>query len=224
MATLCVDTSTSNAVIGLYKDGKGFERLSTFSRTHTEFINQAFQELLAESGLKITDLDSFVLGRGPGSFTGVRVAGNFIKTLSFLTKKSFLQLNTLEIIASQTPEPCLVIVNAYKNLVYTGIYNDGACLFSPAAVPISQLETTLDNLKLSQVLCLGDGYNVYLPHMPESLKIRLSRNSSLSDFPKSSFLFEISKGRKKSDWTLEWNLYSPLYIRASEAEENLVVK
>lgn len=224
MATLCVDTSTSNAVIGIYKNGRSFERLSTFSRTHTEFINQAFQELLVESELKIADLESFVLGRGPGSFTGVRVAGNFIKTLSFLTKKSYLQLNTLEIIASQTTDPCLVIINAYKNLVYTGIFSEGICLFSPAAVPIAQLETKLDSLKLSQVLCVGDGYNVYLPHMSESLKTRLIRNSSYSDFPKSSFLFEISKHSKKSDWTLEWNLYSPLYIRASEAEENLVVK
>ncbi len=224
MATLCVDTSSSNAVIGIYKDGGTFERLSTFSRTHTEFINQAFQELLVESGLKITDIESFVLGRGPGSFTGVRVAGNFIKTLAFLTRKPFLQLNSLEIIASQTTEPCLVVINAYKNLVYTGIYKDSLCLFNPAAVPISQLETTLDRLKLSQVLCLGDGYNVYLPHMSDSLKTRLIRNSSFTDFPKSSFLFEISKQSKKSDWTLEWNLYSPLYIRASEAEENLVVK
>ena len=224
MNTLCVDTSTSHAVIGLYQNQKVFERISTFSRTHTEFINQAFQEILEESDSKIADIDLFVLGKGPGSFTGVRVAGNFVKTLSFLIKKPFLQLNTLDILASQTEDPCLVIINAYKNLVYTGLFSKGFSLLNPAAVPVHQLENILNNANLSQVLCLGDGYNIYQPYMSEALKTRLIRKQLFSDFPKSSFLFDLSKKRAKTDWTLEWNLYSPLYIRASEAEENLVLK
>jgi len=74
---LALDASTEACSVALWTDGEVLERFETGSQ-HSERILPMVQEMLAEGGQALTQLDAIAFGRGPGSFTGLRIC--FLKT------------------------------------------------------------------------------------------------------------------------------------------------
>jgi N6-L-threonylcarbamoyladenine synthase/tRNA threonylcarbamoyladenosine biosynthesis protein TsaB len=123
--------------------------------------------------------------------------------------------------AIATELPVLSIINAYKNMVYFGIFEpaknpEPIYQQGPTAVPVQRLA----NMITQDVVVVGDGFETYQKYLPESLKIHLHRNSQFSDHPQAETLGLLAEKRVQQNKTIEWNSFVPLYIRASEAEEN----
>lgn len=74
MKVLAIDTATALCSVALYIDGEIVERAADEPRAHADRVLPFVDELLAESGLRLHDLDGLAFGRGPGGFTGLRVA------------------------------------------------------------------------------------------------------------------------------------------------------
>jgi N6-L-threonylcarbamoyladenine synthase/tRNA threonylcarbamoyladenosine biosynthesis protein TsaB len=70
------------------------------------------------------------------------------------------------------------------------------------------------------VLVVGDGFETYQEYLPAALKKYLHRDNQFSDYPQAETLGLIAEHRAQQNKTIEWNAFIPLYIRASEAEEN----
>ena len=84
LRVLAIDTSTEACSAALlWSDGEVRQRFIVTERGHAEIILPMIDELLAEAGCKLGDLDGLAFGRGPGGFTGLRIAAGVIQGLAY---------------------------------------------------------------------------------------------------------------------------------------------
>ena len=80
---LALDTSTEACSVALWHKGEKTHLDELAQRTHTKRILPMVDELLANSGINLKQVDALAFGRGPGSFTGVRVGSGIAQGLAF---------------------------------------------------------------------------------------------------------------------------------------------
>lgn len=80
---LALDTSTEACSVALWHKGEKTHLDELAERTHTKRILPMIDELLANSGINLKQVDALAFGRGPGSFTGVRVGAGIAQGLAF---------------------------------------------------------------------------------------------------------------------------------------------
>ena len=229
MNVLALETSTLLAGVAVIQDGKVLAQESSLrGKSHSELISPFITQTLEKSLLKLSDIDVFAVGQGPGSFTGIRVGANAGKTFAFSFQKPLVTVDSLVLLAAQTiinpghktSLPVLAIINAYKNMVYFGLFDvsgkEPTYLSGPMAVPVRELSQHVT----SEVLVVGDGWQAFHEYFPENLQRLCHRDARLSDYPMAETLGLMAETRAKAGQTLDWKSYIPLYIRASEAEES----
>ncbi|XID92869.1 tRNA (adenosine(37)-N6)-threonylcarbamoyltransferase complex dimerization subunit type 1 TsaB [Paenibacillaceae bacterium WGS1546] len=97
---LAFDTSTAAFAASIVKDGALVDSVVSFAeRNHSVRVLSEIQELLRRNGLTGGDLDAIVAGRGPGSYTGVRIAVTAAKTLAWAWNKPLIGVSSLEALA-----------------------------------------------------------------------------------------------------------------------------
>lgn len=219
MSCLAIESSTSYASVALEVNGQVFFRESHRQNSHTEFINLAVQECLDQAKVKIWDVDLFCCTQGPGSFTGIRVAANAVKTYSFTCSKPLFWKNSLELVHLQNPSESvqMVLVNAFKNMLYVAAYHEKEIIIEPCSVRFLDLKNVLARIQAQRISVVGEALQIY----PQILTLdnRLFRPDSPRDLPSALTLIQLSKSQMEKGWTKDWKDFHPLYIRASEAEE-----
>ncbi|MDH3353733.1 MAG: tRNA (adenosine(37)-N6)-threonylcarbamoyltransferase complex dimerization subunit type 1 TsaB [Chromatiales bacterium] len=99
MKLIAVETATEACSAALLMDGEVTERFEIAPRQHTQLILPMVDQLLSDAGLKPTDLDGLAFGRGPGAFTGVRIATGVIQGLAFAADLPVAPISTLAAMA-----------------------------------------------------------------------------------------------------------------------------
>ena len=229
--TLAVETSTIQGSISLLEttnDGS-FRVLDEVTwgkdHPHSENLTYFCNSLLEEQKLSLKDIHILAIGTGPGSFTGIRVGINFIKTLAFTLDLPVITQNSLYLLAQQTPpqstKTIACIINAQKNMVFYSSYNyekDTLIeVVAPRLVSLKELDTIVEG----PTLYLGDGPVIYQKLISKSLKQKLLPAKNSSPFPLSSALGFFHPNTMHQSKTILWSDVKPLYIRPSTAEEML---
>ncbi|HTE41140.1 MAG TPA: tRNA (adenosine(37)-N6)-threonylcarbamoyltransferase complex dimerization subunit type 1 TsaB [Steroidobacteraceae bacterium] len=101
MKLLAIDTATEQCSAALLIDGAIRSRLLPTARGHADTILPMIDALLMEQGCKVRDLDCLAFGRGPGSFTGVRIAVSVIQGLALATRVPVVGVSNLAAVARQ---------------------------------------------------------------------------------------------------------------------------
>ncbi|WP_309044775.1 tRNA (adenosine(37)-N6)-threonylcarbamoyltransferase complex dimerization subunit type 1 TsaB [Marinobacter sediminicola] len=99
MKLLALDTSSEGCSAALFVDGEVIEKFEIAPRGHTRLLMPMLRELLAEQGLKPANLDALAFARGPGSFTGVRIATGVIQGLAWGLDLPVVPVSSLETVA-----------------------------------------------------------------------------------------------------------------------------
>lgn len=99
MKLLAVETSTEACSAALFIDGAVAERFEVSPQKHTRLILPMIDALMAEAGLKPRQLDALAFSRGPGSFTGVRIATGIIQGIALGADLPVVPVSTLAAIA-----------------------------------------------------------------------------------------------------------------------------
>ena len=123
MRLLAIDTSAEACSAALYLDGDVSERFAVAPQKQSELILPMMDGLLAEAGLRVADLDALAFGRGPGSFTGVRIATGVVQGAAFAADILVVPVSTLAALAQghrrETGHPrVLAALDARMNEVY----------------------------------------------------------------------------------------------------------
>lgn len=223
---LALETSTARASVAVCQGNQVLcSEFSTSQRTHSEFINPAIERCLQRAGFQLNDIEIFAAGSGPGSFTGLRVAANIAKTFSMTFQKPLVVLDSLTLLMLEArrlgaqEENILCLINAHKNMNYTALFAEKNIEIPPSALTIAQLNQ-LTFQSESSVLCLGEGYLAYEKLFESSFLSQVTRRDEFPDYPLATTLGLAAEELLRRNQTIEWNLFEPLYIRASEAEEN----
>lgn len=122
MKLLALDTATEACTVALWADGAVIERFELGSQ-HSERILPMVQEVLAEAGLTLTQLDAIAFGRGPGSFTGLRIGAGVTQGLAFGADLPVVPVSSLAALAQGLDAPkVLAAFDARMQQVYWGAY------------------------------------------------------------------------------------------------------
>ena len=96
---LAIETSTEACSVALWIDGEVRERFEIAPRRHTELVLPWAGELLADAGIGKSQLDAIAVGRGPGAFTGVRLAVALVQGMALALDLPVLPVSTLAALA-----------------------------------------------------------------------------------------------------------------------------
>jgi len=147
---LAIDTSGETCSAALLCGAEVVQLLEPASRRHGEMVLGMMERLLAEAGLTLGALDALAFGRGPGSFTGVRIATAVVQGAAFGAGLGVVGISTLAALAQgqyrrSGHEHILSALDARMGEVYWGCFTIGAdgliqacspeLVLPPAAVP-----------------------------------------------------------------------------------------
>ena len=99
MRILAIDTATEACSVALWNDGTTFAHFELCPREHTQRILPLVRAALADADVKLTDLDALAFGRGPGSFTGVRIGIGIAQGLALGAELPMIRVSTLATMA-----------------------------------------------------------------------------------------------------------------------------
>lgn len=131
MKLLAVETSTEACSAALFIDGKIAERFELAPKIHTQLILPMIDSLMADAGLKPQQLDALAFSRGPGSFTGVRIATGVIQGIALGADLPVVPVSTLAAIAqdffdNNADDVAYVAMDARMGEVFWGVYRRDA--------------------------------------------------------------------------------------------------
>lgn len=100
MKLLAFESATEACSVALWVDGQVCERFEVAPRRHAELSLPWAGELLAEAGIAKTSLDAIAVGRGPGAFTGVRLAIAIAQGIALALDRPVVPVSTLAALAA----------------------------------------------------------------------------------------------------------------------------
>ena len=94
---LCIETGTDICSVGIARDGELVAlRESDEGRDHARQVGVFVDELLREQQLQPEDLDAVAVGKGPGSYTGLRIGVSFAKGLCYGINRPLIAIGSLD--------------------------------------------------------------------------------------------------------------------------------
>lgn len=169
---LAIDTATEACSAALLCDGRVLARFSNAGRTHTEQLMPMVLGLLAEAGLKFTQLDAYVCGVGPGSFAGVRIGVGYVKGLALAVDRPVAGVSSLAMLAlpalrAQPQARVIAAIDARMDEVYLAQYVAAAeglpQLVGAEQVCAPQAAVFAGDAEASAVIGVGTGWRYREP-------------------------------------------------------------
>ncbi|MCG8429244.1 MAG: tRNA (adenosine(37)-N6)-threonylcarbamoyltransferase complex dimerization subunit type 1 TsaB [Chromatiales bacterium] len=127
MKILAIETATEACSAALYLDGNIQVTYQVEPRKHSELILPMLDQLLADSGIGLTQLDAVAFANGPGAFTGVRIATGVVQGVAYAGDLPVIRVSTLASLAQRAYRELrqgrlLCAFDARMNEVYWGCY------------------------------------------------------------------------------------------------------
>ncbi len=224
MKILCLDSATESATAAIIDEDKLLGEITfNYKKQHSTIMMPMVDALLTSTDLSIEDIDGFVVSKGPGSFTGLRIGMATIKGLAQPTGKPFVTISTLDALANNlffsTGVIC-PIMDALRGNVYTNFYR--VCNGSLEALGESEIlsiEELINKLKNynEPIHFIGDGTYKFKETLAENLSNVYFAPTHLN-VVKASSLGEIGLRRLKNGEKEDVFTSAPIYLRPSQAE------
>lgn len=128
MNLLAIETATEACSVALLHGDALIDRSELAPRRHAELVLPMAEDLLAEAGITRKQLDAIAVGRGPGAFTGVRLAISVAQGLALALDIPVVPVSSLAALAMQAPRngaAILAAIDARRGEIYAGTFQMG---------------------------------------------------------------------------------------------------
>jgi tRNA threonylcarbamoyladenosine biosynthesis protein TsaB len=213
---LALDTSTAVCSVALLNQGKITYRYAVGAQHHARLALPMVQQLLSESNLSLNDLNALVLGRGPGSFTGLRLATAMIQGLAFGSGLPVIAVSSLQALAQGAlrqglGDKIFACLDARRQEIYWGLFslNEAGVMESVTSEAVQQPDT-LDFLQ-DQWIGVGNGCLEYKAALSAYPALQLPKNIPM--FPDAYDMFPFAVQEWMQGRLLDAEQALPVYLR-----------
>ncbi|WP_270600328.1 tRNA (adenosine(37)-N6)-threonylcarbamoyltransferase complex dimerization subunit type 1 TsaB [Faecalicoccus pleomorphus] len=153
MISLCMDSAYKQLVLGLYKDKELLAGISLEAfKKQSETIFVELNRLLKETNLDYKDIDRVIITKGPGSYTGIRIAMTIAKVLCSQMHKELYTISTMQLYAG-IEKQANVILDARSQRAYVAHVEDGQI---QGNIQILTLDEVKEFIETNPGILLGD--------------------------------------------------------------------
>lgn len=221
MKFLALDTSTEACSVALALDGQILALDEVCPQQHSKRILPMVQQLLADAGVSLHQLDGIIFGRGPVSFTGVRIGVSVAQGLAFGADLPVFGVSTLAAMAQaaaiqQNATEVIAAIDARMAEVYIAAFTlDEAGLMQAitpeiAAKPAALPEVLTSLSFTSRVLGVGTGWQTY------SQALQLLAPALIADsilYPSAQFMLPFASRACQQQLFVSAEQAEPVYVR-----------
>jgi len=223
---LAIETSTQACSAALLCNGEILQRYKVAPRGHGDLILPMIDELMAEADLSPAQLSAVAFGRGPGAFTGVRIATSVAQGIAFGADLPVVPVSSLAALAQagfrqKGYQAMLCAVDARMGEIYWGAYQieqGVVSLLSGEHVCRPELAPEPSEL-VDQWHGMGNGWEVYA----ESLADRFSLQTSADDvawLARAEEVAVLAQHAVENGQTVAAEQAMPVYLRDNVAEKS----
>lgn len=224
MIVLSIDSATECASCALISHEKLLGEINyNNKKQHSVILMPMLDKLLKDFKLTLDDVDGFVVSKGPGSFTGLRIGLSMVKGLSQGTNKPFVSVSSLDALAFNlgcSSSIICPILDALRDNVYTALYSfEKGALRRHTDYMVLHIDELIEMIKNhnSSAVFVGDG----VPKFREKLKACLP-NAGFApkhlNIVRASSLGELGMEKLLSKEYDDLYTSAPIYLRKPQAE------
>ncbi|MEP0357038.1 tRNA (adenosine(37)-N6)-threonylcarbamoyltransferase complex dimerization subunit type 1 TsaB [Paraglaciecola sp.] len=216
MNLLVIDAATEACSVAVQVNGNIYNRFEICPQQHSQRILPMIDEVLQEAGVTLQSLDYLGFGRGPGSFTGVRIATGILQGLALGTGLKVVGISTLAAMAQQA---CVVAggkdvfaaIDARMSEVYFAEYtfDDGVVsLVADEKVVPPELAIPTTATK-DQYFGVGTGWSAY------DTLIKNNKVNVLVDvlYPNALYMLPLAAKQIEAGLAVDAEDIQPVYLR-----------
>lgn len=216
---LAIDTSGPACSVALSDDAAIVERFEIVEQSHSARLLPMIESLLADCGLALAQLDAIAFGRGPGSFTALRIGAGVVQGLAFAASLPVVPVSSLAALAQGVPVPrVLAAVDARMGQVYWGAYERDAeglvCAVGAEAVAFPEA-VTIDGGGWAGV---GSGWDQYQARLQAVLGASISR-IDVGCYPRARDVVVLARSAYARGAAVDAESALPVYVRDDVARK-----
>lgn len=170
---LNIETATQLCSVVLARNGSVIAARETFEeKSHAAKLTVFIEEVLQEASLSVADIDAVAVGKGPGSYTGLRIGVSVAKGLCYGSRLPLIGIDTLSIMVRHVmahhsglvqslplqSEPILCpMIDARRMEVFTCLYNAQGIAIQPVQALVVEHDTFKQYLNDRMMVFFGSG-------------------------------------------------------------------
>lgn len=210
MKVLAFDTSSKAMSVALLEDCQLLaEHTLNVQKNHSISLMPVIDFMMKQVGWKPTDLERIVVAQGPGSYTGLRVAVATAKTLAYTLAIDLVGVSSLHALCPERSGLLVPIMDARRNNVYAGFYDNGRATQPDCHINFSDLLAMLKGHE--KVAFVGE-----VEAFRNQIEEVLPQAQIQSTLPSAALIGKLGQKLKP----VVAHAFVPEYLKKVEAEEN----
>ena len=152
MKVLILDSSHTDLSVGASIHNKIIYKMSYEAwQRQSEFMIPEIEKAVKETGIELKDFDEILCGKGPGSYTGIRIALTIAKTISVMSGAKLKLISSLRMFGNREKK-FIALINARSARSYIGVYDHDQIILE---------DTILSNEEVKKYIFEHSDYEVY---------------------------------------------------------------
>ena len=221
---LAFDASSAYCSCALEFEGSVFYENKLTNNSHADQILGIIDDLLKQAKTSLKEIDYIVVGKGPGSFTGVRIALSLALAFSMQDHIKLLAYDSIDILAYEEyflklhNKEIISIIDARMNEVYYSVYQQENEQLKSTDIIVTKPKNICFDEVLDDFVIVGNGFDIYEKEF--EIKKNFSQNKNIN-YPKATTLITMAKNDIRLKQTQELTKIQASYVRNNVIHEKI---